>query len=330
MLTISVIADGLSLDGEGIATLASSDVSQDMLVADASATGMCLPSLSHGHGLNIKRPPQNSRLLTVCLGDAAPSILAAFSDAIPSNLDRLPPGVMHKKRKSESSIQRGGLKRARGSRGGVLGRPRKSEPVMTEIQPEVEEVAETSQTPARQEIPAKAATRRSGRRSAAEALETSTPWDPAGDVLLSGATPKHSASSQNETRINGVDGKHNHLEQDDVNGVDSIIKGSVKETVNGKSHTIVASTPASQASKTPGGPTSSKRKKRVSFSPEVESGKVEFFARIFTSAGTQEVPLAREDLTTEVDLVERYAAWQNAGNSDVTFDVFKKIIIFAR
>ena len=245
---------------------------------------------------------------------------------------------MHKKRKSESAIQRGGLKRARGSRGGVLGRPRKSEPVMTEIQPEVEEVAETSQTPARQEIPAKAATRRSGRRSAAEALETSTPWDPAGDVLLSGATPKHSASSQDETRINGVDGvvhgqssaKQSHLEQDDVNGVDRIIKGPVKETVNGKSHTTVASTPASQASKTRGGPTSSKRKKRVSFSPEVESGKVKFFARIFTSAGTQEVPLAREDLTTEVDLVERYAAWQNAGNSGVTFDVFKKIIIFAR
>ena len=245
---------------------------------------------------------------------------------------------MHKKRKSESAIQRGGLKRARGSRGGVLGRPRKSEPVTTEIQPEVEEVAETSQTPARQEIPAKAATRRSGRKSTAEALETSTPWDPAGDVLLSGATPKHSASSQDETRINGVDGvvhgqssaKQSHLEQDDVNGVDRIIKGSVKETVNGKSHTTVASTPASQASKTQGGPTSSKRKKRVSFSPEVESGKVKFFARIFTSAGTQEVPLAREDLTTEVDLVERYAAWQNAGNSDVTFDVFKKIIIFAR
>ena len=61
VLTISVIADGLSLESEGIAITAGSDVSQDVLVADASATGMCLPSLSNEYGHDTKRPPQTLR-----------------------------------------------------------------------------------------------------------------------------------------------------------------------------------------------------------------------------------------------------------------------------
>lgn len=56
------------------------------------------------------------------------SILAAEAEAVPSNLDRLPPGSWRRqKRKSEPVAQRGQNKRHRGARGGVVGRPHRSE-----------------------------------------------------------------------------------------------------------------------------------------------------------------------------------------------------------
>ena len=209
---------------------------------------------------------------------------------------------------------------------------------MADIQPEAEEGVKADQLPSKPETPAKGATRRSGRRSAVTALETSTPWNPAGDVLLNEAAQKQTFSSRDKTTVNGVSetpsGNHHtkqsRVEKEVVNGVNARIRTANKETTNGDSYATPASTPASQTPNLYGVPTSFKRKKRVSFLPETEAGKIEFFARISTSVGTQEVLLSREDLTSEVDLVERYAAWQDAGNADVTFDIFKKIIIFAR
>jgi hypothetical protein len=209
---------------------------------------------------------------------------------------------------------------------------------VADIQPEAEEGVKASQLPPKPDSPAKAATRRSSRKSAAVALETSTPWNPADDVLLNGAAQEQPVTSRDKITVNGVGGapnnihyiKKSRIETEVVNGVDERIRIADKETMNGDSYATPTSTPVSQTSKPHGTPTSSKQKKRVSFLPEIEAGKVEFFARISTSVGTQEVPLSREDLTSEVDLVERYAAWQDAGNADVTFDVFKKIVIFTR
>lgn len=73
-----------------------------------------------------------------------------------------------------------------------------------------------------------------------------------------------------------------------------------------------------------------KPKKRVSFSPPTKAGNVEIIARISTSAGVEEISLSKEDIVSEVDLVERYAAWQNSKVTNVTFQVFKDIAQFAR
>ena len=265
------------------------------------------------------------------------AILAAEAEAVPSNLDRLPPGFTHKKRKSESSIQQGSLKRARGSRGGVLGRPRKSETLAGHSQLEAGESVEVDQAPSQPDTPAKTPTRRSSRKSAASALESSTPWDPAADVLLNGAEKKQPANNNNNNNNNNsaTVNDANTASQGDrrttgtFSGVDQKTKSTIKETVDGVSFTAPKKPPSSQTLKTQKAPNSVNRKKRVSFSPENQAGNVEFFARISTGAGTQEVLLSEEDLTSEVDLVKRYAAWQNAGNADVTFEVFKNIVKFA-
>lgn len=175
------------------------------------------------------------------------------------------------------------------------------------------------------ETPASAPTRRSSRKSAVSALESSTPWDPADDVLFSGASQKQPARDSTATPMNGTNKAFNR------SSLDQKPMSAAKEAVNGTPSTAPAKSSATQvkAQKTPN---STKHKKRVSFSPETQAEvqSVKFFARITTGAGTQEVPLLREDLTHEVDLVEHFAAWQTAGNAPVSFEVFKNIVKFVR
>ncbi|KAF2633314.1 hypothetical protein BU25DRAFT_3693 [Macroventuria anomochaeta] len=291
---------------------------------------------SDGNGEDIQSsslPPTDVKINDTTFEDFPVSaILAAEAEAVPSNLDRLPPGLVHKKRKSESNIQRGGTKRARGSRGGVLGRPRKSETLAERAQLEAGGSVEVNQAPSQTEALAKAPTRRSSRKSVASAMESSTPWDPADDVLLNGSGQKQPAANNTDIAVDDGDLLPNgdHRTTAIPSSVDQKTKAAISETTRGTVFTIPTNIPASQALKTQKSYASSKQKKRVSFSPEIQADNLEFFARISTTAGTQEVPLSEEDLTSEVDLVKRYAAWQNAGNAHVTFEVFKNIVKFAR
>lgn len=235
----------------------------------------------------------------------------------------MPPGATHKKRKSESDISARGSKRTRGSRGGVLGRPRKSETHAdrTKVEPsdiETMDVEEPTTQPTRQPgTAASSLTRRGSRKSATSALESSIPWDPADDVLFNGGPHKQAAQK-------GADGVSDPAKTVAPSSFDQKPKSAVKHTVNGASSTTPAKSSTAR--------TKVQQKKRVSFSPETQgqSDNVEFFARITTAAGIQEVPLLREDLTHEVDLVEAYAKWQTEGQAPVTFEVFKNIAMFAR
>lgn len=246
------------------------------------------------------------------------AILAAEAEAVPSSLDRLPPGFTHKKRKSESSIDRGGLKRPRGSRGGVLGRPRKSETLAVDSRPASEERANVGQSPTQLETPignSRKTARRSSRKSAAADLERSTPWDPTSDVLFNGAGP---ATNGNHQTIETPIGTHQKT------------KYTKKGAANDTPASTTTNTFTNQPSKVDAAFASAKQEKRVSFSPANQADDVQFFARITTRSGTKDVPLLEEDLTTEVNLVKRYAAWQKAGNTDASFEVFKNIAHFTR
>ncbi|KAJ4378915.1 hypothetical protein N0V86_005791 [Didymella sp. IMI 355093] len=263
------------------------------------------------------------------------AILAAEAEAVPSSLDRLPTGYYaHKKRKSESNISRGGSKRPRGSRGGVLGRPRKSETLADRAKLEPEEgenmeVEEPTPQPVPQPgTPASAPARRSSRKSAASALESSTPWDPTGDVLFSGVSQKQPARRNTETLTNGTARAFGPAKANTPSSINQKFKSAVKDAVNGAPFATPAKSSATQAAlrKTLAS------NKRVSFSPEIqaEPDNVKFFARITTAVGVQEVPLLQEDLTHEVGLVKSYAEWLDDGKEPVSFEMFKNIIKHAR
>lgn len=249
---------------------------------------------------------------------------------MPSNLDRLPTGFYaHKKRKSEFGIQRGGSKRGRGSRGGILGRPRKSETVPDREKLESEEaenLAVEDSTP-QSWSPASIPARRSSRKSAVLALETSTPWDPTGDVLFGGASQKQPSRREVDAPKNGISKTFDSSKTITPSKANQKPRSAAQAVNGGSSSTLAKS---STTSARPGNSTSSN--KRVSFSPEIrdQPGNIMFFARVTTVVGDQEVRLLEEDLTHEVDLVKKYAQWLYDGKASVDFDTFKQIFKLSR
>jgi hypothetical protein len=205
----------------------------------------------------------------------------------------------------------------------VLGRPRKSD-----ISANRESRATQGQSEATSKIPAL----RSSRRSDYYEAEVSTPWDPAADVLFNGITQGLSTNNANSVAVNGTTEAQSSKR--------SSREGSIDVDTRAGTEPVVAAldwdtptptdTPSSLSTQPYLPPTLNKHKKRVSFSPESTAGQVQFFARVTTSAGIREFPLIEEDLTSEVALVKRYAAWQDAGNENVTFDIFKNIVKFNR
>lgn len=60
-------------------------------------------------------------------------------------------------------------------------------------------------------------------------------------------------------------------------------------------------------------------------------GKVEYIARVHTSAGMVDVPLPSNSLAEEAELVQKYAEWMaTKGAAQVTFEVFKSIYALSR
>lgn len=254
----------------------------------------------------------DQRQLTTTLDSPTSSVLAVEADAVPSNLDRLPPGLTVKKRKNESAVQRGGMKRARGSRGGLLGRPRKSETVAPDSQQDANKDTDMRLEPSDTES-AKMTTRQSVRKSVTSA---SHPPESTESAVRNGSLgAQYWRSIDDDTNIT-------------PNNFDEYVHGSERDTNVSFTKQVAAS--ESQMPKMIKTPISSKRKKRVSFSPEARPGNVEFFARISTDTGTQDIRLSEEDLTSELKLIKRYSAWLNSGETDITFETFKKVIKFAK
>ena len=205
----------------------------------------------------------------------------------------------------------------------MLGRPRKSD---------IGADRDSGATQSQSKATPKTSGLRSFRRSGYSEAEISTPWDPTADVLLNGGTQGLPSNKTDSVAVSGTSEAQSSKR--------SFMEGTIDADTRAGTEPVVAApdwdtptptdTPSSRSTEPYVPPTLDKNKKRVSFSPESTVGRVEFFARVTTSAGIREFPLIEEDLTSEVALVKRYAAWQEAGNGDVTFDVFKNIAKFNR
>ncbi|KZM28820.1 uncharacterized protein EKO05_0008567 [Ascochyta rabiei] len=272
----------------------------------------------------------------------ASSVLAAEAEAVPSNLDRMPPGLIGRKRKSEPATQRGANKRVRGSRGGVLGRLRKSEPTAMDSPPSIVEDAKIRQVPSEGADISKMATRRSTRKSAVSTLKRPASPEPSARNG-SQAVPQQKSDEPNSHPVTkdvvvalGSDGsattKPNGAFSMNANGIDKPVRDTFAEDM--PSDSLVQSAMSnSEAPDTRKASKSSKQKKRVSFVPETKANVAvdyEFFARIYTSGITEEISLSEEDLDHRGDIAKRYAAWQKSGEASITFETFKNIVKFAK
>lgn len=120
-------------------------------------------------------------------------LLAAEADAVPSNLDRLPPNSRRvMKRKSEPAVQEG--ERKRGKYGGIVGRPRK--PERESHNPAQNETPLPGNTETALDLSPQMITRRSARRSAAASWENAKSAEPTEDLPRKGSkSPKKQAVS---------------------------------------------------------------------------------------------------------------------------------------
>lgn len=202
----------------------------------------------------------------------------------------------------------------------MLGRPRKSDTGADR---------DSEATRSQSKATSKSSGLRSSRRSE---VEVSTPWDPAADVLFNGGTQGLLTKNASIIAVNGTTEAQSNKRNSREGSIDVDTRAGTEPVVAALhwDTPTPTDTPTSQSTEPYLPPTTNKHKKRVSFSPEITAGQLEFFARVTTSAGIREFPLIEEDLTSEVALVKRYAAWQDAGNENVTFDVFKNIVKFNR
>ncbi|KAJ4320510.1 hypothetical protein N0V94_003373 [Neodidymelliopsis sp. IMI 364377] len=296
--------------------------STDEVVVDTSAHGSVTSVSSNSlSGQATPELTKDTQMLGTSLNySPTSSVLAAEAEAVPSNLDRLPPRSTSKKRKSDSEVQRGGNKRGRGSRGGILGRPRKSEPVPVNVEPAISEITEVEPVPSQPEPEVKA-TRRSTRKSTVPVLEQQQPTEVASDI------PANTSGDELDG-VRSTDG--DLIGKKAAFPIQQVIQVESQRAMRKDLPKALGTTPGTRNTKTQKTPNSSKRKKRVSFSPTLDASNVELFARIKTNTGIQDIPISKEDIKSEVLLIERYAAWQDAEATNVTFETFKQIAKFAQ
>jgi hypothetical protein len=89
----------------------------------------------------------------------------------------------------------------------------------------------------------------------------------------------------------------------------------VEPTQASKSHVINGTTPNSSTN---------------SAAAPHTSAKVEYFARVHTWIGVQEVPLARNKLTEDAEIIQKYAEWMEAEGVQIPYLSFKSIFGFAK
>jgi hypothetical protein len=59
-------------------------------------------------------------------------------------------------------------------------------------------------------------------------------------------------------------------------------------------------------------------------------GKVEFFARVHTATGIVEVPVDTDDLSDDVEIIQKYAEWSKKEKVPIDYHAFKSIFGFAK
>lgn len=289
--------------------------------------------------------------------------LAAESDPVPSNLDRLPPGSrLNKKRKSEAAAQEGPRRKR--------GRPLKAE------QPKMQGVKDTAKKAAAQPSAAPAAdatvaqevsrvsTRRTTRRSVAAKLEETTRVKPAPkqpspekqstqaehdenetmvDVDDADASAGHKASptvpgpvkapSPRLTRAKAVNSNENPSKLN-LFALDDEPK--VAETVDplslglGKTGPLLKRSEIKKpaTSKLTNGTTPASS---MDSATAIQSGtKIDFFARVQTSTGMAEVPMTANDLQDDVKMIHKYAEWTEKEGMEITYHAFKSIFGLAK
>ncbi|KAI2485022.1 hypothetical protein Ptr902_03962 [Pyrenophora tritici-repentis] len=254
-------------------------------------------------------------------------LLAAEADAVPSNLDRLPPSSRKTyKRKSEPTAPSSARKR--GKFGGIVGRPRRSDQLKLSQE---EPVAEIQQEPQMQ-------TRRKTRHSAAAnmgstGVATITPTPKANmelsaqeeGVVMSGAegdmhaTAGHEEPEPDASKVSA----HSAAPSPPPNSEVDILDAALTATYSlAPSQSVTSS--ASLATPDPAVADG----KEAAYLP----GHVELIARITTANGKMEVPISEDQVNTdEVKMIRKYAEWNAAESAvPVPYAQFRKIFSFVK
>ncbi|CAE7195708.1 hypothetical protein CFE70_007634 [Pyrenophora teres f. teres 0-1] len=263
-------------------------------------------------------------------GVSAAYLLAAEADAVPSNLDRLPPSSRKAvKRKSEPTAPSSARKR--GKYGGIVGRPRRTDqPKISQKEP----VTEVQPVPQMQ-------TRRNTRHSAAANLgctgpTTTTPTLKANielpvqtdDVVMGGvegdmhATPGHEEPKPGASEVP----THSPAPSPRPSPEVDILNAALMATYSpARQKSISSSAPLAPA---PTPDPAVANEKETAHVP----GHVELIARITTGNGTMELPISEDQIDgDEVKMIRKYAEWNAAESAvPVPYAQFRKIFSFAK
>ncbi|CAN9353627.1 unnamed protein product [Alternaria sp. RS040] len=293
-------------------------------------------------------------------GPISAYLLAAEAEAVPSNLDRLPPNSRRpNKRKSEPTVQSGDRKR--GKHGGIVGRPRKSEQRKGQesqhdtASPQEETAIDVGDLP-------QMTTRRATRQTAAANLGTLTSSKQTENIQPDVAVERFTHSSkksqklpQNQEKLSISDGD---TEMGEVQENAPATQRKMSEMPSlpprtsdnhlvsfgmGRIISSVLPQPSSrpQAYQSPYQPipspppsasvadeTMNKRAKSVNLPSQVE-----YFARITTGNGdTMDLPIEEDRLESdEVKMIKRYAKYNaGPGVGQVSYTQFRQIYAFAK
>jgi hypothetical protein len=228
--------------------------------------------------VNVTTAPEMPLHMSESSMTSAPAFpLAAESEAVFSNLDRLPPGSSrNRKRKSDATTQEGS-------------KPQRARPLFS---PDGKKKSKDrdSITADGEEAP-RMSTRRTTHRSAAKVEET---------TLLK--------SARKQPTPEKIEERTEDFEDETVVDVESPLALGLLKTTSEE-----VSKPAPE------------------ISPEPTSvAKVEFFARVPTPTGTVEVPVLKDGLQKDLEIIDKYAEWMEKEGTKISFHAFKSIFGFAK
>ncbi|OWY51164.1 hypothetical protein AALT_g4450 [Alternaria alternata] len=293
-------------------------------------------------------------------GPISAYLLAAEAEAVPSNLDRLPPNSRKSnKRKSEPTVQSGDRKR--GKHGGIVGRPRKSEQRKGQ-ESQHDTASPQGETAIDAEDPPQMTTRRATRQTAAANLGTLTSSKPTANIQPDVPVERFTHSSkksqklpQNQEKLSTSNGDTEMGEvqenapatQEKMSEMPSLPPRTSDNHLlsfgMGRIISSVLPQPSSrpQAYQSPYQPipspppsasvadeTMNKSAKSVNL-----PGQVEYFARITTGNGdSMDLPIEEDRLESdEVKMIKRYAKYNaGPGVGQVSYTQFRQIYAFAK